>query len=253
MLPVERKMHIIDLVKRKHIVSISDLSQALSVSETTIRRDIAEIEQEGLLKRTYGGVILDSSANTEPPFRERSLEHIDQKERIGQRAASLVNDGDHIILDSGTTIPFIARHLLQHKNLTVITPDMNVAMELREAKDIEVIVTGGRLYRSGYVLNGIPTLDFLSTLHVQKVFLGAQAIHAKNGVTQTEIELVQSKRAMVKCGQQIIVCADSSKVGKTTLHTVVPIQEIHTFITGKEVHEAQLSQFTEQGVSVICT
>lgn len=244
-------MRIVALVTEKRIVSISDLSQALNVSETTVRRDIAEIEQEGLLRRTYGGVILDSSANTEPPFPERSLEQVDQKERIGQRAAALVNDGDHIILDSGTTIPFIARNLLHRKDLTVITPDMNVAMELREAKDIEVIVTGGKLYRSGYVLNGLPTLDFLGTVHVQKVFLGAQAVHAKHGVTQTEAELVQSKRAMMKCGQQIIVCADSTKIGKTTLHTVATIGEIHTFITGREAHEAQLVQFSEQGVSVL--
>lgn len=244
-------MRVIDLVKEKRIVSISDLSLELKVSETTIRRDIAEIEQEGLLKRTYGGVILDSSANAEPPFSERSGDQIEQKERIGKRAAALVNNGDHIILDSGTTIPFIARNLLQHKNLTVITPDMNVAIELREAKDIEVIVTGGTLYRSGYVLNGLPTLDFLNTVHVQKVFLGAQAIHAKHGVTQTEVDLVQAKRAMVKCGQQIIVCADSTKIGKTTLHTVVPIEGIHTFITSREVHEAQLKPFIEQGVVVI--
>lgn len=251
MLPVERKMRIVQVVKEKRIASINDLSNELNVSETTIRRDIAEIEQEGLLKRTYGGVILDSGANMEPPFPERSLDEVDQKERIGASAADLVEDGDHIILDSGTTIPFIARNLLNRKNLTVITPDMNVAIELREAKHLEVIVTGGTLYQSGYVLNGLPTLDFLSTLHVQKVFLGAQAIHAKHGVTQTEVELVQSKRAMVKCGQQIIVCADSKKIGKVTLHTVAPIESIHTFVTGREAHESQLRPFLDNDIRVI--
>lgn len=251
MLPVERKMRIVQFVKDRRIASIIDLSRELHVSETTIRRDIAEIEEEGLLKRTYGGVILDSGANVEQPFAERSMEQVEQKERIGRLAAELVNDGDHIILDSGTTIPFIARHLLSRRNLTVITPDMNVAIEMRECKDAEIIVTGGTLYQSGYVLNGMLTSDFLKRLHVQKVFLSAQAVHSKHGITQTELELAQSKRAMVECGQQIIVCADSTKIGKVTLHTVAEMDEVHTFVTGREGNESQIQPFLDQGVRVI--
>lgn len=251
MLPVERKMRIVQVVKDRRIASIGDLSRELNVSETTIRRDVAEIEEEGLLKRTYGGVILDDGTTVEQPFSERSLEQVDQKERIGQMAAELINDGDHIILDSGTTIPFIARHLLKRRNLTVITPDMNVAIEMRESTDAEIIVTGGTLYQSGYVLNGVLTLDFLKRVHVQKVFLSAQAIHASQGVTQTELELVQSKRAMVQSGQQIIVCADSTKIGKVTLHTVAEIGEVHVFVTGREATESEIQPFLDKGIRVM--
>ncbi|QQE77904.1 DeoR/GlpR family DNA-binding transcription regulator [Alicyclobacillus sp. SO9] len=251
MLPVERKRRIVELVTRKSIASITALSKELGVSEATIRRDIAEIEQEGLLKRTYGGVFVDRSANIEPPFPERVENEVEQKMRIAQKAAEMIDDGDHIILDSGTTTPFIAKNIVNRRDIIVVTPDMNVAIQLREATGIKVIVTGGVLYRSGYVLNGMPALEFLNTVHVQKLFLGAQAVHPTYGITQTESELVQSKQAMIKAAQQTVLCADHTKIGKVTLHTVAQMQEIHTFITGTEAPTEQLIEFRDNGVRVV--
>jgi DeoR family fructose operon transcriptional repressor len=230
---------------------VTALAAEFQVSEATIRRDLSEIEQDGLLKRTHGGVILDTNANHEPEVSQRLNEQKEQKERIGKAAADMVQDGEHIILDSGTTTLYIAKHLVHRNNINVITNDINVAAELRDAKGVTVIVVGGVLTTNSYMLNGMFALNALKTLHVQKYFLGSSAIHAKHGSTNTCIDVVEVKKAMVEAAQEIIIVADDTKIGKVTLHEVVPITGIHKFITGREASEVQLKGFRNMGITVI--
>jgi DeoR/GlpR family transcriptional regulator of sugar metabolism len=227
------------------------LAKEFNVHEATIRRDLAEIEQEGLLKRTHGGVIVDQGGNREALFSERAMDELDQKSRIGKKAAELVEDGDHIILDSGTTTLHIARHLAHRSNITVVTNDINIASELKDSKGISVIVTGGTLYHTSYMLNGMFTDHVLSTLHVQKAFIGTPAIHPKYGLTHPEAQLVPTKQGMIRAAQEIIVVADHTKIGKASLHTVCPVKDIHMFITGTEAAEAQVKLFEKAGIRVI--
>lgn len=251
LLPAERKLQIVEYVKQKRLASVSALAERFQVHEATIRRDLAEIEQEGHLRRTHGGVIVDSGANAEPSFSERANEQLEQKERIGKAAAELIEDGDHIILDSGTTTLHIAKQLVHRSNITVVTNDMNIAAELREAKGITVIVTGGVLYHTSYMLNGMFTDYILETLHVQKAFIGTPAIHAIYGLTHPEAQLVPAKQRMIRAAQEIIVIADDTKIGKVSLHTVAPPSSLHTFITGTEASDVQIRQLQESGIHVI--
>jgi DeoR family fructose operon transcriptional repressor len=251
MLPAERKLRIVEYVKLKRVATVSELAQEFQVHEATVRRDLAEIEQEGLLKRTHGGVVIDRGANTEPPFNERSQQNLEQKMRIGKVAAEMVEDGDNIIIDSGTTTLHIAKNLVHRENITVVTNDMNVAAELRDAPGVKVLVTGGELYHASYMLNGMFTDNVLASLHVQKAFIGTPAIHPKFGLTHPEAQLVPTKMGMIRAAQEIIVVADDSKIGKTALHTVAPSSAIHTLITNKEASELQIKQFTENGINVV--
>ncbi|WP_028549744.1 DeoR/GlpR family DNA-binding transcription regulator [Paenibacillus sp. UNC451MF] len=251
MLAAERKLRIIELVKHQHVATVADLAKEFQVHEATIRRDLAEIEQEGLLKRTHGGVIVDKGANIEPSFSERVSDQLDQKARIGKEAASLIEDGDHVIIDSGTTTIHIARHLVSRKDITVVTNDINVAAELRDSPGINVIVTGGTLYHSSFMLNGMYTDTLLQSLHVQKAFIGTPAIHPIHGLTHPESQLVPTKQGMIRAAQEIIVVADDTKIGKVSLHTVAPISSIHTFITGSEASESQMKLFRDSGVHLI--
>lgn len=251
MLAAERKLRIVEYVKQKRVATVSTLAKEFQVHEATIRRDLAEIEQEGLLRRTHGGVIVDRGANKEPSFSERASDQLEQKMRIGQKAAELIEDGDHIILDSGTTTIHIAQNIKDRSNITVVTNDMNVAAELRDAPGIKVIVTGGELYPSSFMLNGMFTDRVLEGLHVQKAFIGTPAIHPKHGLTHPEAQLVPTKQGMIAAAQEIIVVADDTKIGKVSLHTVAPIQSIHTFITGEEASESYIKLFKDIGVHVI--
>ncbi len=251
MLAAERKMRIVELVKQKRIATVSDLAKEFHVHEATIRRDLIEIEQEGLLRRTHGGVVVDHGANIELSFTERANDQLEEKMRIGKIAADLIEDGEHVILDSGTTTVHIAKNLVHRSNITVITNDTNIAAELRDSSSVKVFVTGGLLYSSSYMLNGIYTDQVLRSLHVQKAFIGTPAIHPKHGLTHPEDQLVQTKQGMIKAAQEIIVVADHSKIGKTSLHSVAPIESIHSFITGSEISNTLLNQFKDAGVQVI--
>jgi len=252
MLAAERKLRIVEFVKEKRAASVALLSKHFGVHEVTIRRDLAEIEQEGLLRRTHGGVIVEQGASIEPPFIERSNNQVEQKKRIARRAAEMIEDGDCIILDSGTTTVHIVPHIMNRSNLTVVTNDINIAAELR-SPDIKVIVTGGELYYESFVLNGMYAEKMLGALHLQKAFIGTWAIHPIYGLTYQDSLFVPAKQAMIKAAQEIIVLADDTKIGKVALHTFAPIHEIHTFITGTEALEAEpyLKQFRDNGIHVI--
>lgn len=251
MLAAERKMKIVEYVRQNGAASVATLAREFGVHEATIRRDLAEVEQEGLLKRTHGGVIVERLTPNEPSFNERTTVKHEQKERIGKMAASLVEDGDHIIIDSGTTTLHIARNLVHRSNLTVVTNDINVAAELRDAPGVKVTVTGGELYPSSFMLNGMFTDYVLRSLHVSKAFLGTPAIHPKYGLMHPEAQLVPAKQGMIQAAQEVIVVADDSKIGKLSLHKVAPNSAIHTLITGKEVPEYDIKPFRDAGINVI--
>jgi DeoR/GlpR family transcriptional regulator of sugar metabolism len=249
-LAAERKFRILEYVKQHRVATIAALAREFNVHEATVRRDLTEIEQEGLVKRTHGGVTIEQWTHNEASFNERTGQQLEQKIRIGKLAASMVQDGDHIIIDSGTTTLHIARNLTHRSNITVVTNDMNVAAELRDASGVKVILTGGELYPSSYMLNGMFTDHVLDSLHVQKAFIGIPAIHPKYGLMHPEAQLVPTKQNMIKAAQEIIVVADDSKIGKLSLHTVAPVEEMHMLITGKEAPEFDIKHFKDSGVDV---
>lgn len=251
MLAAERKHLIVEYVKQRHTATVAALAKHFHVHEATIRRDLIEIEQEGLLRRTHGGVVLDKGANFEPSFSERAIDQVEEKIRIGKKAAEMIEDGDHVILDSGTTTIHIAKHLSHRNNITLVTNDINVASELRDSPGVTVIVTGGLLYKSSFMLNGMFTDQVLHTLHVQKAFIGTPAIHPKFGLTHPEAQLVPTKQGMIRAAQEVIVVADQSKVGKVSLHTVAPIDSIHSIITGNDISESVRQQFKDSGIQLI--
>jgi DeoR family fructose operon transcriptional repressor len=251
LLAAERKFRIVEYVKQHRVATIAELAQEFDVHDATIRRDLEEIEQKGLVKRTHGGVTIDQWTNDEPSFNERAVQQLDQKMRIGKMAASLIQDGEHVIIDSGTTTLHIAKHLVHRSNITVVTNDMNIAMELRDAAGIKVIMTGGELYPSSYMFNGMFTDHVLKSLHVQKAFIGIPVIHPKFGLMHPEAQLVPTKQGMIGAAEKIIVVADDSKIGNLSLHTVAPVDAVHTLITGDAAPEKAISQFRESGVEVI--
>lgn len=250
MLAAERKYRILEYVRKHNTATVSTLSKEFKVHEATIRRDLSEIEQEGVLRRTHGGVVMEEWTNGEPTFNERSQQSTDEKMRIGRMAASLVQDGDHIIIDSGTTTLHIARNLVNHSNLTVVTNDINVASELRDAPGVKVILTGGELYPSSYMVNGMLTDYALKSLHVVKAFIGTPALHPQHGLMHPEAQLVPTKQGMIHAAREIIVVTDHRKLGKLSLHTVAPTRAIHTLITGIEASEEDIDSYKDSGMTV---
>jgi DeoR family transcriptional regulator of aga operon len=231
-LPAQRHSRIVHELQEQGFVSISDLSARLGVDRSTVRRDLRELERRALAQRTRGGALAGpASGLADIPYAVKRIEHTPEKQAIGRAAAELVQDNEAIILDSGSTTYQIARALQRRRNLSVVTNDLNVAMCLAESPGIQLILTGGILLESVYTLVGPRTVEELRGVHVDKVFLGADAIHHETGITNVTLVEVEVKRAMLAAARQKIVVADSSKFEHRALAPICGLDKIDLVFT----------------------
>lgn len=253
MLPLERQNNLIKFLEENDSSTVSELAVYFNVHEATIRRDLTVLEKKGLTKRTHGGAILDKEIHSEPSFQEREAVQYNEKLRIGQKAALMIEDGDNIILDSGTTTLHIAKSITAKKNITVITNDINIAAILRFSYSIKVVVTGGVLFTDNYILNGFLTNEMLSSINVQKAFIGTPALHHKNGITHFDEYLVAAKREMIRAAKEIIVVADHTKIGRVSTFSVAEVNKINDIVIGKEMKQQDVLKWEDSKVRVHLT
>ena len=245
MLPAERKTQVLKYIQREKAVKTEDLSKYFDVHEATIRRDLTFLEQENKIKRTHGGVILnEEEVFSEPHFDERESSLFEEKKRIGIKAASFINDGDSIILDSGTTTKQIAEAIKDRDNLTVITNDIHIAALLTRSS-IKVVVTGGVLFPENFLLNGEITNQTLSNLNVTKAFIATPALHPDKGLTHFDDTLISAKISMIRAAKEIFVVADHSKLGMASLYTFGEMDSINHIITDDKISEKMEKELKE--------
>jgi DeoR family transcriptional regulator of aga operon len=232
MLPAQRQARIIQRLQEDGFVEISELSGHLHADRSTIRRDLRELEVRGLVRRTRGGALAGpASGQKDIPYEVKRIEHMPEKQAIGAFAAALVGDSEAVLLDSGSTIYQIARALRQRNNISVVTNDLNVAMCLADSPGIQLVVTGGILLESVYTLVGPQTVAALRGLHVDRAFVGADAIHHEAGITNVTFVEVEVKRAMMAAARQVVVVADSSKFEHRALAPVCGLGDIDLIVT----------------------
>lgn len=249
-----RKLAILEELATTRRVHVSDLSGRFDVSEVSIRRDLAELETRGLLRRVRGGAVCVPQTILEWSFNEKLLMHKDDKERIGRAAADLVRDGDVIIMDSGTTVVHVARHIstdiLASGHLTVITSSLPIVRELGSWKGVHLILLGGIYVPVQEVVVGPQAIACLEGLHADKMFLGAGGLSLEVGATTATVLDAQVDRASAGASDQVIAVIDSSKIGRKGLAAVVPLTEIDILITDDAAPEHFVVQTRELGVDV---
>lgn len=250
MLAAERKRQIIDYVTTQKIATIEELSQRYDVHEATIRRDLTEIEKDGILRRIHGGVVLEE-VSSEPNVVERATSHIDEKQAIGEAAAALVEDGETIILDSGTTTYYVALALKKKRNVTILTNDLQVAITLKDSPQLKVIVTGGTLLKDSYMLTGMFTDEMLRQVRVHKAFIGTPAIESHQGVMHFDETITAGKRAMIQAAKEVIVVADHTKFGATSRYQVASPHMLDTIVTSSLIHPKERQAFQQLNCRVI--
>lgn len=250
----KRKLAILEELANAHRVLVSDLSQKFGVSEVSIRRDLEELEMRGLLRRVWGGAVSVPQTILEWSFNEKMMMHKEQKERIGRAAAALVKDGDVIIMDSGTTVVHVARHIsrdiLTSGHLTVITSSLPIVRELGCWKAVHLILLGGIYLPQQEVVVGPQSIASLSGLHADKMFLGAGGLSLEVGATTATVLDAEVDRACVKASEQVIAVIDSSKIGRKGLASVVPLTEIDILITDDGAPRDFVAQATALGIEV---
>jgi DeoR family fructose operon transcriptional repressor len=232
-------------------VSVAELSGRLDVSTVTVRGDLDALERAGVLVRAHGGAVPVRSAEGSLSFSVRQRLNVAAKERIAAAAARLVADGDSIVLDSSTTSWHLARQLLGHRDLTVLTTGLYVALELLHAPGISVIMPGGRVWREAASLLGPWDSDVLGQGNLRMAFIGGRGLTVEQGLTDANPDEVALKRKLVALVSQVNVLVDGSKLGKVAFAPCLVLGEIDRVITDPGAPPVLVGTLREQGVDVL--
>lgn len=255
MLPAQRQQQILADIKQNGVGSITELSQKYRVSEMTIRRDLKVLEKERQIKRTHGGAVPLNGALVEPGYMSKLRLNASQKASIARYAAEkLVQDGDIIILEGGTTVTTMVQYLGGLQNLTVVTNGLYTTNELQSLlPQTTVICTGGILREVSSTFAGPVSEHFFHQFHANKLFLSATGFTPNAGFTDPSMLETQVKKAMVASADQVIMLFDSSKFGVKSLTTVLQPGEVHVLITDSAAPQSMVQVLIEQGVDVHIT
>lgn len=250
---LERQKRIIAFLKQTGTVSVNELTQLLDVSPATVRRDLEVLEQENLLRRVYGGAIEFQKIGYEPGYIDRLADCLNEKIALARVAASLVEPGDILAIDAGTTTGQIARLLGDVAPLTILTPSLTIAQIFADLDNSEhtVILPGGILRTRTRSLVGPLAEENLLKYRCNKAFIGCQSITAEDGAMNVNLLAISTKRALVDISQQVIVVADHSKFGRRSLAAIAATEEIDVLVTDSKTGDAALQPFRDAGVTVL--
>jgi len=247
----ERRQQIIRILGDQQRVTVSELSRLFSVSEVTIRKDLAWLETQKIALRTHGGAVAIAAGPNEMGFDIR--EHLQQteKDRIGSAAAASVQDGETIFIDASTTGLAMAQMLKTRRDLTVVTNGLRSGMMLVGLPGISVLIPGGILREESFSLVGTWGSAVLEQIHISRAFLGARGFTMNEGLTDVNGEDVELKRAIVASAREVVAIIDRSKWGEIALATFCPIERIKMIITDAKAPAAMVAQVCSRGIEVV--
>ncbi len=243
MLALERRNLILEKLQEEKKVVVSELSQHFGVSEETIRRDLEKLEKEGLATKSYGGAVLNESTSIDMPFNVRKKANVSGKQKIAEIVASLIHDGDHIILDASSTAVFIAKAIKDKENLTVITNSIEIIIELSDVSDWNIICSGGSLKEGYLALVGPMTVEGFECFNADKAIFSCKGIHMEKGVTDGNELFSQAKQVMMKSARETILTADSTKFDKIAFSRLCDAGTMSTVVTDKRPDEKWIHFF----------
>ncbi len=245
----DRRSRLLELVRQRGFASLPELADELAVSESTVRRDLDFLEENGAAKRTHGGVFYTGSSPQLPHFEERQPAQWELKKSIAQRAAELIENGDTLLLDGGTTTYEVAR-LLVGRPLQVVTNSLPVANLFAANMATDLVLLGGYVYPRTGVTLGPYANDQLAQLNVRKTVLSVAGINER-GFYNSNLLLVETERAMMRAADQVIVVADSTKFGRQSLAHLCPLNAVNTLVVDEQTSGEWRERMTAAGVEVV--
>lgn len=253
MLVEQRRRKILDLLEQEGQITVRDLVERFTISAVTVRSDLDALSATGALVRSHGGAVRQLEATRDYPLRLKASLHRGEKTQIGRAAANLIQPGEVIILDSGTTTTQIARQLKAREiqGVTVITEAINVVSELVDAPGVTVICIGGLLRPVSLSFVGPQAEAMLKDLHADRLFLAVDGLDLENGPTTPDVLEAQLNALMIKAAKETTVVADSSKLGRSSVSRIGSIDQIHRLITDSKAPEEFVRTLRARGVEVI--
>ncbi|MFJ3907305.1 MULTISPECIES: DeoR/GlpR family DNA-binding transcription regulator [Streptomyces] len=255
MFAAERRQLILEMVRANGAVSLRELARVVQTSEVTVRRDVRALEAEGLLDRRHGGAVLPGGFTRESGFPQKSHLATAEKTAIADVAASLVEEGEAVVVGAGTTTQELARRLARVPGLTVVTNSLLVAQALAHANRVEVVMTGGTLRGSNYALVGSGAEQSLQGLRVSRAFLSGSGLTAERGLSTSNMLSASVDRALVQAAAEVVVLADHTKLGTDTMFQTVPTDVMTRLVTDEPPpHDdraaTELQALADQGVQI---
>lgn len=247
----QRRIKILNLIREDGHAKVQKLADLFKVSEVTIRQDLEALEELGYVQREHGGAFLKEMSSFVKSGQLFNQTHMDQKRELAKKAVSFIEEGDTIILDSGSTTTELAKLLVDYNNLTVITNALNIAMILGEDPRINLIVSGGEFKAPTLSLTGDMAAKMFREIHVNKLFLATAGISADMQLTYPSYSDLSVKSAMIRSADKIFLLADSSKIGATSFASLGRVNLVDTLITDNNITEAQRKLFTDLNVEVL--
>jgi DeoR family transcriptional regulator of aga operon len=248
---VKRREHIIDQLCIEGSVGVEPLSARFGVSSVTIRNDLRYLEKKGCALRLHGGAILNRQFAFDRPLQDKGGMNRDVKSRIAAKAAEFIQDGDALILDSGSTTTHITPHLKFRRDVVVMTNALNIAYQLADFEGIEVMVLGGSVRLKSYSLYGPSAELQLRQYRFKTLFLGVDGFDLISGITTPNSGEAHLNRVMCEVAHEIIAVADSSKFGRQSFCMIREAGQIHRLITDSGIPDNYHKELTDLGVDVI--
>ncbi|MCG8483675.1 MAG: DeoR/GlpR family DNA-binding transcription regulator [Clostridia bacterium] len=239
----ERKEKILNIAKKNQKVVVPELSELFNVSPATIRNDLNELEKEGKLKRTHGGAIYNKHIGYELKSEEKKVKNVEGKMKIAKAAFELIEDGDIILIDTGTTTYQLAKLLKDTKSVTVVTNDIEIAFMMEEYENIELILIGGDLRKGFHCAVGAFATQILSSIYVDKAFIGANTYSSEGGVATPNASQSENKAVMMKSAAKNYLLIDSRKFGERSFVKFADGSDFDMIITDDGLDEKYVSEF----------
>ncbi len=238
-----------EVVRQRGFATLPDLAGELEVSESTVRRDLDHLEQSGAAKRTHGGVFYTGPSPKLPHFDQRQSDEWVKKRQIAEAASQLIEDGDTVLLDGGSTTYELAR-LLVDRPLQIVTNSLPVANLFTSSTNIDLVVLGGYVHHRTGVAIGPYANHMLGELNVRRAVISTASI-SDRGLFNSNLLLVETERAMMKAADEVIVVADSTKFGHQSLSLVCTLDEIDKLVVDNEITQDWRSRVLAAGVELI--
>lgn len=235
-----RHKFIQEQLKDQGTIDVNRLTDELGVSEMTIRRDLAFLENQKLLIRTYGGASQIPTRITEGPLGNRLMQQRDEKLKIARRAAELVEDGDIIAMDASSTVWYMVEYLM-NRSITVITNNVSTALALSKSYTVQVILLGGNLKKDSHYVYGYDEQEMMGRYHINKLFFSSAALDIGFGLSDTHVHGAASKRQMMRNADQSILLMDHTKLGQRSFYQVCPLEELQWLLID-EVKDGRIAE-----------
>lgn len=252
LIPAQRRAIVLDHIRQRGAASIQELSEAVGISISTVRRDLEHLEERGYLERSHGGALIQKQMQStfEPEAAISAQFARAEKEAIGQVAAATLRSGESVIFDSSSTVLAAARACVEHNlALTAVTNDLGIGQALAGSSNVRVVVLGGTVRAGSLTMVGEPGQAFLAILSADVAFIGTHAISGA-GLTETSLETAAMKRAMIAAARRVVLLADASKFQPAAFCRICDLTAVHEVVTDDRADPADVARLRDLGLAV---